>query len=376
MPITHAADGTPHPKPIPKIHDAVFGRIRTGAHFYAPIGFPADYEVVKSTDPVVTYSGTGPTISNVASTIEPNSATIAEGAQASARHAAQEDIWDLVWRKRTIYFLTVFVTGYLLLYPLLRDSYAFQELRNPLRVVSDTIRLIGSVLPGLATRWIDAYARDPAWFLVWVFLVAFLTWISSRLAGSISDQMRLLWTKYLPASNKPAAPRAPRVASPLKSILFVGIIVYLLFYPAFREIPGLGRLALPGRANEILLAYTAQPVRSVLAAFLIFYFLPGFIVRGTKAVTHLSVDPAHIQIRRCTGSISDRHPLSRSRFRQSLPLLDPRRVRRLLHRNARTEPRKERLQKCRRKAAGRPYLRCFAASREAEQSMRPDRRVP
>ena len=282
MPITHAADGTPHPKPIPKIHDAVFGRIRTGAHFYAPIGFPADYEVVKSTDPVVTYSGTGPTISNVASTIEPNSATIAEGAQASARHAAQEDIWDLVWRKRTIYFLTVFVTGYLLLYPLLRDSYAFQELRNPLRVVSDTIRLIGSVLPGLATRWIDAYARDPAWFLVWVFLVAFLTWISSRLAGSISDQMRLLWTKYLPASNKPAAPRAPRVASPLKSILFVGIIVYLLFYPAFREIPGLGRLALPGRANEILLAYTAQPVRSVLAAFLIFYFLPGFIVRGLR----------------------------------------------------------------------------------------------
>jgi hypothetical protein len=70
--------------------------------------------------------------------------------------------------------------------------------------------------------------------------------------------MRLLWTKYLPASNKPAPPRAPRVASPLKSILFVGIIVYLLFYPAFREIPGLGRLAPPGRANEILLAYTAQ----------------------------------------------------------------------------------------------------------------------
>jgi hypothetical protein len=92
---------------------------------------------VKSTDAVVTYSATGPTISNVASTIEPNSATIAEGAQASARHAAQEDIWDLVWRKRTIYFLTVFVTGYLLLYPLLRDSYAFQELRSPLRMLSE-----------------------------------------------------------------------------------------------------------------------------------------------------------------------------------------------------------------------------------------------
>ena len=135
-----------HPKPIPKIHDAVFGRIRSSASCCAPIGFPADYEVVKSTEPVVTYSGTGPTISTWHKRFEPNSATIAEGAQASARHAAQEDIWDLVWRKRTIYFLTVFVTGYLLLYPLLRDSYAVQELRNPLRVVSDTIRLIRSVL--------------------------------------------------------------------------------------------------------------------------------------------------------------------------------------------------------------------------------------
>jgi len=282
MPKTHAADGTPNPAPIPKIHDAVFGRIRTGAHLYAPIGFPADYEVVKSKDAVVAYSATGPTISSTASTIEPNSAAIAEGAQANVRHAAQEDIWDIVWRKRTIYFLTVFATGYLLLYPLLRDSYAFQELRSPLRMVSDTIRLIGSVLPGLASRWIDAYARDPGWFLVWAFLVAFLTWISSRLAGSISDRMRLLWTKYLPASNKPAEPRTPWVASPLQSILFVGIILYLLFYPAFGKVPGLGWLALPGRANEILLAYTAEPVRFVLAAFLIFYFLPSFLVRALR----------------------------------------------------------------------------------------------
>src|SRR6185312_16468984 len=131
---------------------------------------------------------------------EPNARAIAEGEQAKDRHAAQEAIWDIVWRKRAIYFLTVFVTGYLLLYPLLRDSYAFQELRTPLRMVSDTIRLIGAVLPGLASRWIDAYARDPAWFLIWAGLVAFLIWIGVRLGQSISDRMRLLWSEYLPAT--------------------------------------------------------------------------------------------------------------------------------------------------------------------------------
>jgi uncharacterized protein (DUF2235 family) len=285
MPDTLGPDGKPCRRPVPKIHEAVFGRIKTGAHFYAPIVFPADYEVVKSTDATVNYSATGPTISDVSSIIEPNDEKIAEGDMATKRHAVQEDIWDIVWRKRAIYFLMVFVTAYLLLYPLLRDSYDFQELRTPLRMVSDTIRLIGSVLPGLASRWLDAYARDPAWFLVWAFLVGFLTWISARLAGSINDRMRLLWTKYLPASNQPATPKPPMVASPLQSILFVGVIAYLLFYPLFSKIAGLSLLLLPETANNALLAYTVEPVRSVLIAFLIIYFLPGAVVRVLRQST-------------------------------------------------------------------------------------------
>jgi hypothetical protein len=38
----------------------------------------------------------------------------------------------------------------------------------------------------------------------------------------------------------------------------------------------------PGSANDILLAYTTQPVRAVLGAFLVFYFLPGFLVRKLR----------------------------------------------------------------------------------------------
>jgi hypothetical protein len=158
--------------PKPKIHEAVFGRIKVGAHLYAPIVFPPDYEVVTSTDVLVSPTPPPP-IAPIVTTVEPNSDQIAEGKNnAASRHKDQEDIWDIVWRKRAIYFLTVFVTGYLLLYPLFRDSYPFQELRTPLRWASDSIRLVGTALPGLASRWIDAFARDPAWFFVAIALAA------------------------------------------------------------------------------------------------------------------------------------------------------------------------------------------------------------
>jgi hypothetical protein len=268
--------------PMPKIHEAVFGRIRVGAHLYAPIVLPLTYEVVTSTDVLVNLTPPPP-IAPIVTTVEPNSDQIAEGKDnAASRHKAQETIWDIVWRKRAIYFLTVFVTGYLLLNPLFRDNYPFQELRTPLRWASDSIRLVGTVLPGLASRWIDAYARDPAWFFVWAFMVGFLTWISAKLAGSIKDRMRLLWIEYLPASNHPATPKSPPVTSILQSVFFVGVILYLLFYPLFGNVSGLGWLTLPDSTNDILLAYTTEPVRAVLAAFLVFYFLPGLWVRKLR----------------------------------------------------------------------------------------------
>jgi uncharacterized protein (DUF2235 family) len=274
-------DATESWAPVPKIHAAVFGRIRTGAHLYAPSVLPADYEVVTSDDVTISRQPP-PLLTPMLTAVEPNTTILAEGkANASVRHTTQDGIWDFIWRKRAIYFLTVFVTGYLLLYPLFRDSYAFQELRTPLRWASDSIRLIGSVLPGLAARWIDAYARDPVWFLVWAFLVGFLTWVSSKLAETIKDRMRLLWITSLPNSNQPATPKSSPVASPLLSISFVAVILYVLFYPLLAQILP-SWLTLSDANSEILLAYTAEPVRFVLGAFLIFYFLPSRWVRWLR----------------------------------------------------------------------------------------------
>jgi hypothetical protein len=62
--------------------------------------------------------------------------------------------------------------------------------------------------------------------------------------------MRLLWSTYLPDTNRPAAPKAPMVASPIQTLLFVGIIAYLLFYPLFSEVGVLQWLVLPRKRQR------------------------------------------------------------------------------------------------------------------------------
>jgi len=76
---------------IPKIHESVFGRIKVGAHLYAPIVLPAKYEIVTSTNAVVSYqSGPEPKLEPGSNTIIPNDPILAEGAAAFAREREQK----------------------------------------------------------------------------------------------------------------------------------------------------------------------------------------------------------------------------------------------------------------------------------------------
>lgn len=267
--------------PIPKIHASVFGRIEVGAHLYAPIGLPGRYEIVTTGD--ASYDGEShPPVVVPTATVEPNTQPPAEGINAPARNAAQEIVWDLAWRRRAIYFLTVFATAHLLLYPLYRDSYLFQELRTRLRLVSDTIRLIGTVLPQIADRWLNAYARDPAWFLVSVLLVIVLTKIGISLRQSMNDRMRRLWSASMPNSNvPPALPKIERRWS-FKRVFAAAGIMYILLYCAGHAWSWFQPLRLPGMADQAFVTYTALPVPLILAAVLLFCFLPQPAVRRLR----------------------------------------------------------------------------------------------
>ena len=262
---------------VPKIHESVFGRIQTGAHSYAPIGLPADYEIVETGNVSLVYAPPPPAVTPSALSIVPNPLPPMLSIK---RHTRQEDAWDLVWRKRVVYFLTVFATGYLAIYPLFRDTYAFEEYRTRLHQFSDIVRLIGSVTPAFFTRWLDAYAREPGWFLVTLTLVIALTLVGVRLADNIRDTMRHIWVSCLPGSN--AAPNAPPAKTPTSffRVALWSLALYFTLYPLFdRYLTG---LTIGGRAGDVLAVSLSPPVSYVLGLLLIAVALPQRSVRWLR----------------------------------------------------------------------------------------------
>jgi hypothetical protein len=166
---------------VPKIHETVLRRIQNYAHLYPPIGLPAEYAVVMPNGEV----------------LPPTQNPYETPAQALARSNLQEKIWNLVWLRRIVYFVTVGVSVYLAAFPLMKALPRTAELESPLRWVSDIVRMIGAFLPGALATWIDGYARDPKQFLVVVgLLIAFLG-LGAWLSGRIQNGMGILWMQSL-----------------------------------------------------------------------------------------------------------------------------------------------------------------------------------
>jgi uncharacterized protein (DUF2235 family) len=168
--------------PLPKIHESALKRMRQEAHPYAPIGIPASYEVVTEDRTI----------------LSPQQNPFETPQQAAARAKAQEQVWNIVWFRRLVYFATVAASLHLVIYPLVRAIPKSGEYATWLRPLSDSIRIIGSFMPNALAVWINAYARDPGRFLLAALAVAFLTWLSSvALAGKITDEMRTIWRANL-----------------------------------------------------------------------------------------------------------------------------------------------------------------------------------
>jgi uncharacterized protein (DUF2235 family) len=167
---------------LPKIHESAFKRIRA-TNAYAPIGLPPAYAVVDDN---------GEVLKDAANPYESPD-------QARARANAQERVWNTVWKRRAVYFLTVAASAHLALFPVLYQTDKAAEYSTPFRPVSELLRAIGSVLPGFANWWIDAFAANPGRFLLGAgLLAAFILW-GVRLGGQITDGMLAIWRS--PASN-------------------------------------------------------------------------------------------------------------------------------------------------------------------------------
>lgn len=169
---------------VPKVHVSVLKRIRNNAHVYAPNGIPADYQVVTDSGEV----------------LAPQQNPYEAPAQAQARANRQESAWNLIWQRRIVYFLTVGISIYLAVFPLMKAAPPSAEYETRLRWISDGIRLVGNALPGVAETWINGYARQPLRFSLVVIVLAAFLWWGSRLAARIQNEMRGLWAGSLTAT--------------------------------------------------------------------------------------------------------------------------------------------------------------------------------
>jgi uncharacterized protein (DUF2235 family) len=174
----------------PRIHESVLYRIKNRAHSYAPKGLPAHYDVA-------TYSG---------EVISPDQSGLETEAQALARWNMQERIWNTIVLRRIVYFLTVGVSFWLFIYPVINPPAAALEFETKLRWVSNIIRGLGTFLPPAAAPWLDGYAREPAQFLLVAgILTAMVLW-SSRLSSKIQARMDNIWQASV---NSKLAPNNP-----------------------------------------------------------------------------------------------------------------------------------------------------------------------
>jgi len=162
---------------VPKIHESVFKRIQSNAHPCAPLGIPAEYEVATDSGQII------PPAAN------PYESTPAR----EARGKAQESVWNTVWIRRVVYFLTVFASITLLIFPLLKSLPPSDEFSSPVRWLSDLIRLAGSFLPSIADPWLNGYARSPITFAILLGAVIALSMMGVRLAARIKSDMGAIW---------------------------------------------------------------------------------------------------------------------------------------------------------------------------------------
>ena len=164
-----------------KIHESVFKRIR-GRQRYAPIGLPQKYEIV---------SDDGSISSNE---------ELESSRSAFLRSYAQERIWNRVWLRSILYYLTIAALIHLLLFPAFHPRSTGSEYSS-LQPISQIIFLIGAFVPAGLAQWITAYARSPGWFLVSVISLIIFTRAGKNLEAGIKDSMRAVWWNGAPDNS-------------------------------------------------------------------------------------------------------------------------------------------------------------------------------
>ena len=123
----------------PKISETALQRLRSDSNAYAPIGLPAQYDVVTSN---------GKILDSAANPYE-------KPVEALAREADQETVWNIVWLRRLVYFATLAASFHLVAFWAFHTEKPSHEFDTPLALVSQFVRLVESFLSLPSSALVD-----------------------------------------------------------------------------------------------------------------------------------------------------------------------------------------------------------------------------
>ncbi len=232
----------------PKIHESAFVRIRTGVGDYAPFVLPEEYSVVRSDGRI-------------------QHGTFEHSTQSTSRARQQERVWDWVWGRRILYFVTLIASLYVAASPLIPEISAliyrqrapwidallintlgslpipaktpsslgvalsswlssftplqmlgevFARVTNV--VIPPTLDLVSSVLPSFLKPWLETYKQHPAWIAIWAGIIALLILLGARTENRINADMRRIWNQIVTAG--PVALNAAEIAPEPNTVIY------------------------------------------------------------------------------------------------------------------------------------------------------------
>jgi len=161
------------PPPKATIHDAVFNRIASGPDRYAPVVVPAAYD----------FTDKAGAITEALHPVDP-------GRQ---RSRVQDDVWNWIWLRRVVYFLTVFATLFVAFIPFFVIYFPGVGRAAVGGLVVPIVNAAASFLPGFLEPWFVAFRNAPGFVLAGAAAVGVLMVTGANLRQTIRDVARIAW---------------------------------------------------------------------------------------------------------------------------------------------------------------------------------------
>ena len=195
----------------PKIHQSVFERIKGRSVPYAPTGIPAEYEVI-STNPVDPYE-----------TPE----------QSSKRTLSMNNALDMIYWRREIYFLILFITFLLFVSRFFLDWDENGICQGSACFVDPVLQTMMNTLPDFAAGWVDALRQNPK--VLWSFTFLFILLLTLRHFAWIVTRRRAIcaWAVLKGRSDQLLPEWKPGLTAMLRNLSRI-------FAPVLRWMSGLG----------------------------------------------------------------------------------------------------------------------------------------